>query len=125
MDLVTRQECDPVAARLEMFLAADRPALLQDGAEAPLRLAAELLHEIHQVRTEHEEVFGPAAGVFLAAGPELQHLADLAGAVQLGDDRQPRAVAGLKRDGRRILCFWQAAIIASASAKVRANGLSI
>ena len=54
----------------------DQLAGKRDRGLTPLRLAAEVGHQVEHMAAEHPEIFASAAVILLAAGPDLEHLAD-------------------------------------------------
>ena len=82
--LIAGQRADAFVARLHVGLG-HRLAVLLDAAEAPLRLAAEKVDQIHHVAAEHPQILAAAALIFLAAAAQLQHRAELARVDDLAD----------------------------------------
>ena len=101
-----------------------RPAVVT-RAEAPLRIAGELAHQIEDVGAEDHEIVAARARIFLAAAAQFEQLADGAlGDALLGQFDQRRD-AHLVGDGELCAGAPHMASIWSASAGVRAMGLSI
>src|SRR5262245_35303087 len=91
-DLIASQRPEPFVALLHICLGHWLAVLLQ-AAKAPLRLAAERRHQIHDMAAKHPQVLATAALVFLAAAAQLEHGAELPGVDDLANGLEPGAIA--------------------------------
>ena len=76
---------------------------LSDRGLAPLRLAADVDHQVKHMAAEHPEILAASAVILLAPGPDLEHLTDPAGFDQVAGHQIRGGVA--VDEGEAELCL--------------------
>src|SRR5438445_348743 len=97
MHRIARQRAEPFVS-FDDILFCDGPVSERHAGKTRRRLAAEDLHQIQQMASQHPQVFGPPALVFLSARAHFEDRSQFALFDQALDGRNDRAIPRLMRN---------------------------